>query len=110
MSQVTKGSLQKNDVALLPPGDYCNSTSVSYWTTQLTNPDKITDFPITAGSAHNPFARSSTFTNDIRDSRLRHSEGSDEIGTNPAGLGRDRNGISKKLQEDFHSGSSFPAW
>ncbi|GMH69313.1 hypothetical protein TrST_g1125 [Triparma strigata] len=108
--EVTKASLEKEDIALLPPGDYCGSTGVSYWTNQLTNPDKITDFPITAGNSQNPFARSSTFTNDIRDGRLRHSEGCDLMGTEPHGMGRDRNGISEKLTEDFHSGSSFPTW
>ncbi len=107
---VTRASLAEKDIPNLPPGDYSQAVSVSYWTQQLTNPDKISDFPITPGNGFNPFSRSSTFTNDIRDSTLRHSEGCDLAGFEPLGLGRNRNGISEKLTEDFHSGSSFPSW
>jgi hypothetical protein len=71
---------------------------------------QVTDFPITAGNSKNPFTRSSAFTNDIRDGRLKHAEGTDMGGFEPSGLGRDRDGISAALVEDFHSGSSFPTW
>ena len=106
----TKGALERADVPNLPPGVYSDATAVTYWTSQLTNSDKITDFPITAGNSSNPFTRSSAFTNDIRDGRLRHAEGADGGGVEPAGLGRDRNGISEQLTEDFHGGSNFPTW
>ena len=108
--EVTRRSLADGDIPNLPPGVYSDATAVTYWTSQLTNPDKITDFPITAGNSSNPFTRSSAFTNDIRDGRLHHAEGADFGGVEPSGLGRDRSGISEQLVEDFHSGSSFPTW
>ncbi|GMI28540.1 hypothetical protein TeGR_g14327, partial [Tetraparma gracilis] len=36
----TKGSLARSDVPNLPPGVYSDATAVTYWTSQLTNPDK----------------------------------------------------------------------
>jgi hypothetical protein len=106
----TKGRLETGDIPNLPPGVYSDATAVTYWTSQLTNPDKITDFPMTAGPGQNPFARSSAFTNDIRDGKLNHADGTDTAGCVPSGIGRDRQGIAEKLQHDFHSGSSFPTW
>lgn len=33
--EITKGSLEKEAYATLPPGDYCGATAVSYWTNQV---------------------------------------------------------------------------
>lgn len=104
--------MEAKDIAMLPPGDYSKATSVSYWTQQLTNPDKVTDFPITSGTSSNPFSRSSTFTNDIRDSTLHHSEAADLEGLEHMGkvIGMDRQQMSVQVRKDFHAGTSFPSW
>jgi len=107
---VTKATLEKQDVSSLPPGDYSQATAVTYWTQQLTEPTPVTSFPMTTSNASNPFYRSSTFTNDIRDSTKSHSEGADNAGTMPSGLGKNRVEIGADLEERFHKGSSFPTW
>ncbi|GMI45158.1 hypothetical protein TrCOL_g601 [Triparma columacea] len=108
--EVTKESLASVDIATLPPGDYSQATAVTYWTQQLTNPTPVTSFPITSSKSGNPFARSSTFTNDIRDSTKSHAEGADMGGTEIEGVGRNRNEIGEDIAKKFHEGSSFPTW
>mmetsp|Transcript_8198 Transcript_8198/g.16543 ORF Transcript_8198/g.16543 Transcript_8198/m.16543 type:complete len:264 (+) Transcript_8198:40-831(+) len=108
--EVTKESLERSDIATLPPGDYSQATAVTYWTQQLTNPTPVTSFPITSSKTGNPFARSSTFTNDIRDSTKSHAEGADMGGTEIEGVGRNRNEIGEDIKTRFHEGSSFPTW
>jgi len=80
--EIAKSTLASNggevNFSLLATQDreVCNEDAVTHWSEKLKGGSP--DFPLSSVlSSVKPFARSSAFTNDIRDSRLRHSEAAD---------------------------------
>jgi len=72
----------------MPRGDYMSQVPVTLYSQNLTK------FNLSAANGANPFARSTTFTNDISDSTKRHAEGADGNGMGAGGLGVTANEFS----------------
>ena len=88
----------------LPDGDYSSSECITYWKEAVPNGSVV----MTGPTCSNVFARSSRFTNDIRDGTKRHSEGEDWIGDRVGDVGETEE--LRRRAEMKSTKGIFPHW